>query len=172
MKNPSAASDLRGFILQLCAILEPSPSLCLPAAESYSVARSSSGGGSVPPPAGSAPQQGSADSSPGSHSSSVGSRHPVSALKKWLSNPVRKLSADARGGVGKVEKQMCRSDRGQWQSLLSHSATQPRPLEAPDKGTIVPAGDTVSLENAINVCVRMCEKSFYSLLSCVKKYKL
>ncbi|XP_075893480.1 rho guanine nucleotide exchange factor 25 isoform X3 [Nelusetta ayraudi] len=112
------------------------------AAESYSVAGSSNSGGSVPPLAGSAPQQGSADSSPGSHSSSVGSRHPVSALKKWLSNPVRKLSADARGGVGKVEKQMCRSDRGQWQSLLSHSATQPRPLEAPDKGTIVPAGDT------------------------------
>lgn len=119
-----------------------SVSLFLSAAESYSVAGSS---GSIPPSASCVPHQGSGNSSPGSHSSTGGSRHPVSALKKWLTNPVRKLSSDARGGVGKVEKQMCRSDRGQWQSLLSHSATQPTPLEPPEKHAILPSGDTVRL---------------------------
>ncbi len=103
--------------------------------------------GSIPPSAGSVPHQASGSSSPCSHSSSGGSRHPVSALKKWLTNPVRKLSSDARGGTGKAEKQMNRSDGRQPPSLLSHSETQPRPLEPHESYTILPAGDTVRLKD-------------------------
>ncbi|TKS71634.1 Rho guanine nucleotide exchange factor 25 [Collichthys lucidus] len=110
------------------------------AAESYSVAGSD---GSIPPSVGSMPHQASGSSSPCSHSLS-GSRHPVSALKKWLTNPVRKMSSDARGGAGKVEKQMCRSDGRQPPSLLSHSEAQLRPLVQHDNYTILPSGDTVS----------------------------
>ncbi|XP_036955727.1 rho guanine nucleotide exchange factor 25 isoform X1 [Acanthopagrus latus] len=110
------------------------------AAESFSVVGND---GSIPPSAGSVPHQASGSSSPCSHSSSGGSRHPVSALKKWLTNPVRKLSSDGRGGAGKVEKQMCRSDRRQPPSLLSHSETQPRPLELHANYTILPPGDTM-----------------------------
>uniref|UniRef100_A0A4W6EH81 Rho guanine nucleotide exchange factor 25 n=1 Tax=Lates calcarifer TaxID=8187 RepID=A0A4W6EH81_LATCA len=95
--------------------------------ESYSVAACSDN--SMAPTVGSVPHQASGSSSPCSHASSGGSRHPVSALKKWLTNPVRKLSSDARGGAGKVEKQMCRSDGRQLPLLLSHSEAQPRPLE-------------------------------------------
>ncbi|KAM9362431.1 rho guanine nucleotide exchange factor 25 [Symphorus nematophorus] len=109
-------------------------------ADSYSVAGSDS---SIPPSVGSVPHQASGSSSPCSHSSSGGSRHPVSALKKWLTNPVRKLSSDGRVGAGKVEKQMCRSDRGKPPSLCSHSETQPRPLEPQDSYTILPSGGTV-----------------------------
>ncbi|XP_076613288.1 rho guanine nucleotide exchange factor 25 isoform X2 [Chaetodon auriga] len=116
-------------------------------AESYSVAGSD---GSIPPSAGSVPHQASGSSSPCSHSSSGGSRLPVSALKKWLTNPVRKLSSDARGGAGKVEKQMCRSDRRQ-PSLLSHSERQPRPLEPQDNYTILPSGgDPVCTDRPLN----------------------
>lgn len=100
---------------------------------------------SIPPSVGSAPHQASGSSSPCSHSSSGGSRHPVSALKKWLTNPVRKLSSDARGGVGKVEKQMCRLDGRQAPLLLSHTKTQLGPLEPHDNYTILPYGDTVRL---------------------------
>ncbi|XP_074489740.1 rho guanine nucleotide exchange factor 25 isoform X1 [Sebastes fasciatus] len=109
-------------------------------AESYTVAGST---GSITPSVGPVLHQASGSSSPCSHSLSGGSRHPVSALKKWLTNPVRKLSSDARGGAGKAEKQMCRSDRRQPPSLLSHSGTQPRPLEPHDNYTILPSGDTV-----------------------------
>uniref|UniRef100_UPI0037E81008 rho guanine nucleotide exchange factor 25 n=1 Tax=Semicossyphus pulcher TaxID=241346 RepID=UPI0037E81008 len=109
-------------------------------AESYSVA---GGDGSIPPSVGSAPHQASGSSSPCSHSSSGGSRHPVSALKKWLTNPVRKLSSDGRGGAGKAEKQMCRSDVRQPALLLSHSEAQLRPLEPHDSYTILPSGDVV-----------------------------
>nr|XP_046239855.1 rho guanine nucleotide exchange factor 25 isoform X2 [Scatophagus argus] len=119
-------------------------------AESYSVAGSD---GSIPPSMGSVPHQASGSSSPCSHSSSGGSRHPVSALKKWLTNPVRKLSSDARGGAGKVEKQMCRSDRRQLPSLLSHSETQPRPLEPHDSYTILPSGDTVQKDDVFSPAV-------------------
>ncbi|XP_035980643.1 rho guanine nucleotide exchange factor 25 isoform X2 [Fundulus heteroclitus] len=70
-------------------------------AESYSVAGSE---GSIAPSVGSLPHQASGSTSPCSHSSSGASRHPVSALKKWLTNPVRKLSSDPRGGTGKAEK--------------------------------------------------------------------
>ncbi|XP_070701825.1 rho guanine nucleotide exchange factor 25 [Pempheris klunzingeri] len=111
-------------------------------AESYAVAGSD---GSITPSVGPVPHQASGSSSPThSHSTSGGSRHPVSALKKWLTNPVRKLSSDARGGTGKVEKQMYRSDSRQPPSLLSHSEPQPRPLETHDNYTILPSpGDTV-----------------------------
>lgn len=115
--------------------------LSLSAAESYSVAGSD---GSIPPSVGSMPHQASGSSSPCSHSLS-GSRHPVSALKKWLTNPVRKMSSDARGGAGKAEKQMCRSDGRQPPSLLSHSESQLRPLVQHDNYTILPSGDTVRL---------------------------
>uniref|UniRef100_A0A8D3DFF7 Rho guanine nucleotide exchange factor 25 n=1 Tax=Scophthalmus maximus TaxID=52904 RepID=A0A8D3DFF7_SCOMX len=94
--------------------------------ESYSVAGSD---GSVTPSGGSVPHHASGSSSPCSHSPSGGSRHPVSALKKWLTNPVRKLSSDTRGGAGKVEKQMCRSDRRPPPSPPSHNEAQPRSLE-------------------------------------------
>ncbi|CAJ1051074.1 rho guanine nucleotide exchange factor 25 isoform X1 [Xyrichtys novacula] len=109
---------------------------CFVRAESYTVAGSDS---NIPPSVGSVAHQASGSSSPCSHSSSGGSRHPVSALKKWLTNPVCKLSSDARGGAGKVEKQMCRSDRRQAPLLLSHTKTQ---LEPTDSYTILPCGDT------------------------------
>ncbi|XP_069010863.1 rho guanine nucleotide exchange factor 25 isoform X1 [Embiotoca jacksoni] len=96
-------------------------------AESYAVA---GGDGGVPPPAGSVLLQASGSSSPRSHSPSGASRHPVSALKKWLTNPVRKLSSDARSGAGRAEKQ------------LSHTEAQPRPLETHDSSAILPSGDT------------------------------
>ncbi|XP_053172458.1 rho guanine nucleotide exchange factor 25 [Scomber japonicus] len=107
-------------------------------AESYSVACSD---GSITPSVGPVPHQASGSSSPCSHTSSGGSRHPVSALKKWLTNPVRKLSSDARGGAGKVEKQMYRSDGKQPPSLCSHGEAQPRPLEQHNNYTILPTGD-------------------------------
>ncbi|XP_029286532.1 rho guanine nucleotide exchange factor 25, partial [Cottoperca gobio] len=116
-------------------------------AESYSVAGST---GSITPSVGPVPHQASGSSSPCSHSSSAGSRHPVSALKKWLTNPVRKLSSDARGGAGKVEKQTCRSERRQPPLLLSHSETQPRPLEPHVNYTILPSGDTVSKDGLLS----------------------
>ncbi|XP_034547613.1 rho guanine nucleotide exchange factor 25 isoform X2 [Notolabrus celidotus] len=113
---------------------------CCVVRESYTVTGRD---GSIPPSVGSVPRQASGSSSPCSHSSSGGSRHPVSALKKWLTNPVRKLSSDARGGVGKMEKQMCRLDGRQAPLLLSHTQTQLGPLEPHDRGTILPCGDTV-----------------------------
>ncbi|XP_026206038.1 rho guanine nucleotide exchange factor 25 [Anabas testudineus] len=106
-------------------------------AESYSVAGSD---GSITPSVGSVPHQASGSSSPCSHSSSGGSRHPVSTLKKWLTNPVRKLSSDARGGAGKLEKQMRRSDRRQPRSLLPQSEDQPGPEEPHDDYNILPCG--------------------------------
>ncbi|XP_068450649.1 rho guanine nucleotide exchange factor 25 [Clinocottus analis] len=109
-------------------------------AESYSAAGST---GSITPSVGPVPHQASGSSSPCSHSSSGGSRHPVSTIKKWLTNPVRKLSSDARAGVGKVEKQMSRSDRRPPPSLLSLSETPPRPLDPQDNSTNLPPGDAV-----------------------------
>ncbi|XP_022046791.2 rho guanine nucleotide exchange factor 25 [Acanthochromis polyacanthus] len=107
-------------------------------AESYSVAGSD---GSIGPSVGSVPHQASGSSSPCSHSSSGGTRHPVSALKKWLTNPVRKLSSDARSGAGKTEKQMFSSDGMQPPSLLSQSEAQQRPLEMHENYTILRSGD-------------------------------
>ncbi|XP_019941861.2 rho guanine nucleotide exchange factor 25 isoform X3 [Paralichthys olivaceus] len=109
-------------------------------AESYSVAGSD---GSITPSAGPVPHHASGNSSPCSHSSSGGSRHPVSALKKWLTNPVRKLSSDARGGAGKSDKQMCKADGKQPPLLLSHNVAQLRPLEPHTNYSILPSGDTM-----------------------------
>nr|XP_019941859.1 PREDICTED: rho guanine nucleotide exchange factor 25-like isoform X2 [Paralichthys olivaceus] len=108
--------------------------------ESYSVAGSD---GSITPSAGPVPHHASGNSSPCSHSSSGGSRHPVSALKKWLTNPVRKLSSDARGGAGKSDKQMCKADGKQPPLLLSHNVAQLRPLEPHTNYSILPSGDTM-----------------------------
>ncbi|XP_075317030.1 rho guanine nucleotide exchange factor 25 isoform X2 [Odontesthes bonariensis] len=107
--------------------------------ESYSVAGSE---GSIAPSVGSAPHQASGSTSPCSHSSSGGSRHPVSALKKWLTNPVRKLSSDTRGGAGKAEKQMFRSDGRQPPLLRSRSETQQSSLEMHNNQTILSSGNT------------------------------
>ncbi|XP_029947018.1 rho guanine nucleotide exchange factor 25 isoform X2 [Salarias fasciatus] len=108
-------------------------------AESYSVAGSD---GSIGPSAGPAPHQPSGSSSPCSHSPSGGPPHPVSTLKKWLTNPVRKLSADARGATGKTEKQMSRSDGRQPPLLVSHNEAQQKPAEPQNSNTILPSGDT------------------------------
>ncbi|XP_041837152.1 rho guanine nucleotide exchange factor 25 isoform X2 [Melanotaenia boesemani] len=106
--------------------------------ESYSVAGSE---GSIAPSMGSVPHQASGSTSPCSQSSSGGSRHPVSALKKWLTNPVRKLNSDARGGAGKAEKQMFRSDGSQPTLLLSHSEAQQSSLEMSENYTILSSGN-------------------------------
>ncbi|XP_018581495.2 rho guanine nucleotide exchange factor 25 isoform X2 [Scleropages formosus] len=68
--------------------------------ESYSVAGSE---GSISTSVASLPPQASGGSDPGS----PGSRRSVSTLKKWLTNPVRKLSSGA-SGVGKGERQVRR----------------------------------------------------------------
>ncbi|XP_017271150.1 rho guanine nucleotide exchange factor 25 isoform X2 [Kryptolebias marmoratus] len=106
-------------------------------AESYSVAGSE---GSIAPSVGSAAHQASGSTSPCSHSSSGGSRHPVSALKKWLTNPVRKLSSDPRSGAGKAEKQMFRPDGKDQSSTLSHSETQQSSVEM-NKNHIILSSD-------------------------------
>nr|XP_015815236.2 rho guanine nucleotide exchange factor 25 isoform X2 [Nothobranchius furzeri] len=95
-------------------------------AESYSAAGSE---GSTTPSMGSMPHQASGSTSPCSHSSSGGSRHPVSALKKWLTNPVRKLSSDPRGGAAKAEKQMFTSDEKEAPSSPPNSGVQQKSLE-------------------------------------------
>ncbi|KAM9408813.1 rho guanine nucleotide exchange factor 25-like [Pholidichthys leucotaenia] len=107
-------------------------------AESYTVAGSE---GSISPSVGSVPHQASGSSSPCSRSSSGGPRHPVSALKKWLTNPVRKLSSDARSGAAKHEKQMFRSE-GRQLVLLSSSESQEGSLEMHNNYTILSSGDT------------------------------
>uniref|UniRef100_A0A671TAR2 Rho guanine nucleotide exchange factor 25 n=1 Tax=Sinocyclocheilus anshuiensis TaxID=1608454 RepID=A0A671TAR2_9TELE len=67
---------------------------------SYSAAGSE---GSISTSAASLPPQASGSSAP----NSPGSRHSVSTLKKWLTNPVRKLSAGATG-TAKGERQVRR----------------------------------------------------------------
>ncbi|XP_068598074.1 rho guanine nucleotide exchange factor 25 [Brachionichthys hirsutus] len=113
----------------------------LGAAETYSGAGTD---GSAPPSVGSVPHQASGGSSPCSRSSSGGPRHPVSALKKWLANPVRKPSADPRAAVGKVEKQIHLPDKGPVPPLASHAETRPRPLEPQKDDAMLPSGDTVT----------------------------
>lgn len=119
-------------------------------AESYSVAGSD---GSITPSVGSVPHQASGGSSPCSHSSSGGSRHPVTTLKKWLTNPVRKLSSDARSGAGKGEKQMFGSDGRQPMLILSHTETQQRPMEVHNNYTILTSGDTEWKDGLLNPAV-------------------
>uniref|UniRef100_A0A8C9VXT6 Rho guanine nucleotide exchange factor 25 n=1 Tax=Scleropages formosus TaxID=113540 RepID=A0A8C9VXT6_SCLFO len=85
--------------------------------ESYSVAGSE---GSISTSVASLPPQASGGSAP----SSPGSRRSVSTLKKWLTNPVRKLSA---GGGGKGERQMRHAD-GKPPNSLSLSLYPPSPF--------------------------------------------
>ncbi|XP_048873886.1 rho guanine nucleotide exchange factor 25 isoform X1 [Brienomyrus brachyistius] len=73
------------------------------AAESYSVAGSE---GSISTSVASLPPQASGGSAPGS----PGSRRSISTLKKWLTNPVRKLSAGPSSGGSKGERTVCRTD--------------------------------------------------------------
>lgn len=72
--------------------------LCL--SDSYSAAGSE---GSISTSVASLPPQTSGSSAP----NSPGSRRSVSTLKKWLTNPVRKLSVGA-AGAGKGERQVRR----------------------------------------------------------------
>ncbi|XP_077429388.1 rho guanine nucleotide exchange factor 25 isoform X2 [Vanacampus margaritifer] len=112
--------------------------------ESYSVATVD---GTINPTLGPAPHQASGSSSPGSG----GSRHPVSALKKWLTSPVRKLSSDARGGAGRVDKQMRGSDGRRRPSLLSHGGAQLRPLDLRDGDfMILSSADAVSKDDLLS----------------------
>ncbi|XP_033485105.1 rho guanine nucleotide exchange factor 25 isoform X2 [Epinephelus lanceolatus] len=91
--------------------------------DSYSAAGSE---GSISTSVASLPPQASGSSAP----SSPGSRRSVSTLKKWLTNPVRKLSV---GAAGKGERQV-RKLEGKPPPLPSHSQSQdvgspPRPDE-------------------------------------------
>ncbi|XP_067448304.1 rho guanine nucleotide exchange factor 25 isoform X2 [Thunnus thynnus] len=91
--------------------------------DSYSAAGSE---GSISNSVASLPPQASGSSAP----SSPGSRRSVSTLKKWLTNPVRKLSA---GATAKGERQV-RKLEGKPPPLPSHSHSQdlgspPRPDE-------------------------------------------
>ncbi|XP_061583575.1 rho guanine nucleotide exchange factor 25 isoform X1 [Cololabis saira] len=94
--------------------------------ESYSAAGSD---GSIAPSVAAVPHQASGSASPCSPSSFGGSRHPVSALKKWLTNPVRKLGSDASSGAEKAEKQMFKSDDSQPPLVLSHNMAQQGSME-------------------------------------------
>ncbi|XP_068608708.1 rho guanine nucleotide exchange factor 25 [Brachionichthys hirsutus] len=92
--------------------------------DSYSAAGSE---GSISTSVVSLPPQASSSSAP----SSPGSRRSVSTLKKWLTNPVRKLSA---GGTAKGERQVRRLE-GKPTPLPSYSHSQdvgspPRPEES------------------------------------------
>uniref|UniRef100_UPI0037E9C97B rho guanine nucleotide exchange factor 25 isoform X3 n=1 Tax=Semicossyphus pulcher TaxID=241346 RepID=UPI0037E9C97B len=91
--------------------------------DSYSAAGSE---GSISTSVASLPPQASGSSAP----SSPGSRRSVSTLKKWLTNPVRKLSA---GATAKGERQVRKLD-GKPPPLSSHSnslelGSPPRPDE-------------------------------------------
>uniref|UniRef100_A0A3P8R849 Rho guanine nucleotide exchange factor 25 n=1 Tax=Astatotilapia calliptera TaxID=8154 RepID=A0A3P8R849_ASTCA len=149
------------------------------ARESYSVAGSD---GSITPSVGSVPHQASGGSSPCSHSSSGGSRHPVTTLKKWLTNPVRKLSSDARSGAGKGEKQMFGSDGRQPMLILSHTETQQRPMESQSINTLQredsctvtddstsQCSGTVDSEEERNIAL---EKSIYVLTELIETERL
>ncbi|XP_055725389.1 rho guanine nucleotide exchange factor 25-like isoform X2 [Salvelinus fontinalis] len=107
--------------------------------ESYSVAGSE---GSITPSVGSVAPQASGISSPCSPSSPGGSRHSVSALKKWLTNPVRKLSVGGGGGVKggggcKEDRQVHRLDGKRPSPLLPNGQALGRPLEQGENYTIL-----------------------------------
>uniref|UniRef100_A0A8C7XAS7 Rho guanine nucleotide exchange factor 25 n=1 Tax=Oryzias sinensis TaxID=183150 RepID=A0A8C7XAS7_9TELE len=102
--------------------------------ESYSVADSD---GSVSPSVASLPQQASGSTSPCSHSSFSGTRHPVSTLKKWLSNPVRKLSSGAR----------TEADKKQPPVLFSHSETRQSSLKTHDNQSSLTSGNMVRFQD-------------------------
>ncbi|XP_023139572.1 rho guanine nucleotide exchange factor 25 isoform X2 [Amphiprion ocellaris] len=97
--------------------------------DSYSAAGSE---GSISTSVASLPPQASGSSAP----SSPGSRRSVSTLKKWLTNPVRKLSA---GSTAKGERQV-RKLEGKPPPLPSHSHSQDlgSPPRSEDTLTILP----------------------------------
>uniref|UniRef100_A0A8C9WFN0 Rho guanine nucleotide exchange factor 25 n=1 Tax=Scleropages formosus TaxID=113540 RepID=A0A8C9WFN0_SCLFO len=97
--------------------------------ESYSVAGSE---GSISTSVASLPPQASGGSAP----SSPGSRRSVSTLKKWLTNPVRKLSA---GGGGKGERQMRHADGKP--PLRRESQDRGTPARQEDDITMLPLAD-------------------------------
>uniref|UniRef100_A0A671X1H3 Rho guanine nucleotide exchange factor 25-like n=1 Tax=Sparus aurata TaxID=8175 RepID=A0A671X1H3_SPAAU len=104
-------------------------STCLLSPDSYSAAGSE---GSISTSVASLPPQASGSSAP----SSPGSRRSVSTLKKWLTNPVRKLSA---GATAKGERQV-RKLEGKPPPLPSHSNSQDlgSPVRPEDTLTILP----------------------------------
>nr|XP_023859464.1 rho guanine nucleotide exchange factor 25 [Salvelinus alpinus] len=104
--------------------------------ESYSAAGSE---GSITPSVGSIAPQASGSSRPCSPSSPGGSRHSVSALKKWLTMPVCKLSVG--GGGGKGVRQVHRLDGKQPSTHLPLSQALGRPLEQGENYTILPCTD-------------------------------
>ncbi|XP_018615970.1 rho guanine nucleotide exchange factor 25 isoform X1 [Scleropages formosus] len=108
------------------------------AEESYSVAGSE---GSISTSVASLPPQASGGSAP----SSPGSRRSVSTLKKWLTNPVRKLSA---GGGGKGERQMRHADGKP--PLRRESQDRGTPARQEDDITMLPLADK---EPGFSVCV-------------------
>lgn len=121
-----------------------SPSLFLP--DSYSAAGSE---GSISTSVASLPPQASGSSAP----SSPSSRRSVSTLKKWLTNPVRKLSA---GATAKGERQV-RKLEGKPPPLPSQSHSQdlgspPRP---DDTLTILPVThrELVSSKTLLQECI-------------------
>nr|XP_046252900.1 rho guanine nucleotide exchange factor 25 isoform X2 [Scatophagus argus] len=95
--------------------------------DSYSAAGSE---GSISTSVASLPPQASGSSAP----SSPGSRRSVSTLKKWLTNPVRKLSA---GATGKGERQV-RKLEGKPPPLTSHSQDLGSPPRPDETLTILP----------------------------------
>ncbi|XP_071232292.1 rho guanine nucleotide exchange factor 25-like isoform X1 [Salvelinus alpinus] len=106
--------------------------------ESYSAAGSE---GSITPSVGSIAPQASGSSRPCSPSSPGGSRHSVSALKKWLTMPVCKLSVGGGGGGGKGVRQVHRLDGKQPSTHLPLSQALGRPLEQGENYTILPCTD-------------------------------
>ncbi|XP_070967237.1 rho guanine nucleotide exchange factor 25-like isoform X1 [Oncorhynchus clarkii lewisi] len=104
--------------------------------ESYSAAGSE---GSITPSVGSIAPQASGSSRPCSPSSPGGSRHSVSALKKWLTMPVCKLSVG--GGDGKGVNQVHRLDGKQPSTHLPLGQALGRPLEQGENYTILPCTD-------------------------------
>ncbi|XP_036806293.1 rho guanine nucleotide exchange factor 25 isoform X2 [Oncorhynchus mykiss] len=104
--------------------------------ESYSAAGSE---GSITLSVGSIAPQASGSSRPCSPSSPGGSRHSVSALKKWLTMPVCKLSVG--GGDGKGVNQVHRLDGKQPSTHLPLGQALGRPLEQGENYTILPCTD-------------------------------
>ncbi|XP_051961624.1 rho guanine nucleotide exchange factor 25 isoform X1 [Xyrauchen texanus] len=102
-------------------------------ANSYSAAGSE---GSISTSVASLPPQASGSSAP----NSPGSRRSVSTLKKWLTNPVRKLSTGA-SGVTKGERQVCRLEGKTPQQPTMSSQDLGNPQTTDEQFTILPVID-------------------------------
>uniref|UniRef100_A0A8C7CK89 Rho guanine nucleotide exchange factor 25 n=1 Tax=Oncorhynchus kisutch TaxID=8019 RepID=A0A8C7CK89_ONCKI len=127
--------------------------LSLSSVESYSAAGSE---GSITPSVGSIAPQASGES-----------RHSVSALKKWLTMPVCKLSVG--GGDGKGVRQVHRLDRKQPSTHLPLDQALGRPLEQGENYTILPCtdGDLVRLHYSIIALILLDPRksSFFTLFN-------